>query len=100
MLLLHGDAKSTTLLPHSGFRQLLLALATTAIVPSISYIGVVGTNAIAAGLGWIEFGYVTNLLCASNILVYMLFPAAAVGLPFTSAIGCKIELMFSTEDDD
>jgi len=40
----------------SALRSLLLALVTTAIVPSINYIGLVGTNAIAAGMGWIAFG--------------------------------------------
>ncbi|KIM80026.1 hypothetical protein PILCRDRAFT_822850, partial [Piloderma croceum F 1598] len=38
------------------FRSLVLALATTAILPLINHIGVLGTNAIAAGLAWIGFG--------------------------------------------
>lgn len=41
--------------PYSGARSLLLALATTAILPAIEHIGVVGTDAIAAGLGWFGF---------------------------------------------
>jgi len=42
---------------NTGCRSLVLALATTAILPSINHIGVtvLGTNAIAAGLAWIGF---------------------------------------------
>jgi len=39
-----------------GFRSFILAVATTAILPSIDRIGVVATNAISAGLVWIGFG--------------------------------------------
>ena len=42
--------------PRSGSRSIVLALAITGILPSINRIGVLGTNAIAAGLAWIGFG--------------------------------------------
>jgi len=41
---------------NTGFRSIILALATAFILPSVNNIGVVGTNAIAAGLGWVGFG--------------------------------------------
>jgi len=46
-----AEAMAATL----GFRALLLAFATTVIMPSINYIGVLGTDMIAAGLAWIGF---------------------------------------------
>lgn len=39
----------------------MLALATTGVVPAVEKLGLVPTNAIAAGLAWAGCGYVTQL---------------------------------------
>ena len=51
-------ALNMTSLMSRGFRSLVLALATTLILPSINHIGILGTNAIAAGAAWMGFGWV------------------------------------------
>lgn len=41
---------------NSGLRALLIALATTGVVPSVKTLGLVPTNALAAGLAWAGCG--------------------------------------------
>ncbi|KZP06003.1 MFS general substrate transporter [Athelia psychrophila] len=43
---------------NTGARSLLLALATTAILPAVEHIGVVWTDALAAVLGWVAFALI------------------------------------------